>query len=312
MATVELRGPGTIGSDRLIASHAAHGELAAALADLLAARGFAPRHAPLAELHGHLPSGAAELDDTYMNAVTRSFYVLDERVHAAYRRLIAETVRSVLDCDVLFQAAPIVRFHPPARFPPTLRTATGQGSQFHSDILGGHPVRMINGWLALTPTFGTNALHLAGLPASIAILEAFAAGWAPEAGNLAGTLAGFYAAQRDDAAFAGRVAAACTSLAMAPGDLVLFDARCIHGGAENVETATRVSLDFRLVPLPDEPGEFEATLAAAHPRWRRGEILDAGSAHALAGNRPTINGRDAASTAKPVTAGGWTGASSSR
>lgn len=282
MGLTDLRGPNALGSDRLILGHGRHGELAAALSELLAARGFAPKDAALADLHCHLPPGGADLDETYMNAVTRSFYALGDRVLAGYRRLIRDLARAVPGDDFLFQAAPVVRFHPPARFPPTLRSATGRGTQFHCDILGGHPVTMINGWLALTPTFGTNALHLSSVGESVAILRQFAATRVPGHAGLAGTLGAFYAAQRNDRAFAERVAAACAPLAMKTGDLVLFDARCIHGGVENRESATRVSLDFRLLPFQDGVDGFEAGVAAAHPRWVRGDILHPQTARELA------------------------------
>ena len=281
MAASALAGPSILGADHLIHRYDGHDRIVEALECRLVARGFASEPGPLSALHRHLPEGAAELDDNYLNDVMRSFYRLDDALLAGYRRLIG-TLAGMLGFDFLFQAVPILRFHPPARFPPSLRTAAGRGSQFHSDILGGHPVRMINAWLALTPTAGTNALHLAPLADSVAVLEHFAANSCAHDG-LAGTLLDFYAAQRDDPAFALAVASACTPVPMTPGDLVLFDARCIHGGTENREATTRVSLDFRLVPLPVDAAAVEAEIAAAHPRWVRGDILHERSARELLG-----------------------------
>ena len=297
-----IASPSALGADRVMWHHADIDDLIAPISALLAERGFAPPDTPLADLHRHLTPDAGALDEHYMNDVSRSFYQLSDAVRAAYLRLIGALARDVSAFngpafnppayngqafDFLFQAAPVVRFLPPTPFPPNLRTAAGRGSQLHSDILGGHPPAMINCWLALTPARNSNALHLSSRAAGIEILTKFAdarvAGVAEEAGfdALAGTLADFFALQHDDADFAERVADHCPPHAMTPGDLVLFDPRCIHGGVENREAATRVSLDFRILPLPDPPGDFERAIATRHPRWTRGDILHDQSAREL-------------------------------
>ncbi len=256
-----------------------HRLFADAVTDMLVSRGFVERGLGLVDLHRHVPPERLALDDNYMNDLTRALYALDARFLRLYHDLIAALGDHLQGFDVLFQASPIVRIHAPERFPPALRMANGRGAQFHSDLLGGHPPGMINGWLALTDAAGGAALHLAPLDWSIAQLDAFAAG---QTNGMDGQLAAFYERQRRDKAFADDIARHCTPLGMAAGDLVLFDARTIHGGAENNEDATRVSVDFRLLPLPEPAGSFEDRIAASHPRWRRGEILDTRSARDLA------------------------------
>jgi hypothetical protein len=222
---------------------------------------------PLADLHRHVPPEDQRLDDTAMNAVTRAFYAPDEVLRDGYHHLIRSLAASH-GHDFLFQAAPIVRFHFPVPFPDRFRGPSGHGTYFHSDLMGGHPPEMVNAWLALTPTEGTAALHIAPLRDGLSILETFT-----------GSLDDFVARNRTDAAHERRLVAVCRPLPMDEGDLVLFDPRCIHGGAENVEDATRVSLDFRIVPLSTDG--IEAIVADRYPRWRRGDILDRRSAHDL-------------------------------
>jgi ectoine hydroxylase-related dioxygenase (phytanoyl-CoA dioxygenase family) len=42
---------------------------------------------------------------------------------------------------------------------------------------------------------------------------------------------------------------ACKPVDMNYGELLSFDPRCVHSTAENEEAHTRISLDFRLIPL---------------------------------------------------------------
>lgn len=41
----------------------------------------------------------------------------------------------------------------------------------------------------------------------------------------------------------------CKPVPMEYGELIFFDPRCLHGPAENDTEHTRVSLDFRLIPV---------------------------------------------------------------
>ena len=281
MPAPDFGGPGPLGADLLVRHYPGHGALAAGLRSGLADRGLAPADTDLAELHRRVAADLTVLDDLYMNGVGRSFYRLDDGFLAHYRDLIAFLAREVLNTDFLFQSSPVVRFHFPARFPHALRSATGRGQQLHSDLLGGHPKTMVNGWLALTATSGGNALHLSSRAAGIAILTRFAELAALDEVRYRASLSDFYSLVGRDPAFADLVEEACPAIAMAPGDVVLFDPRCVHGGVENHEATTRVSIDFRLLPLPERSEAYEAEVAAAYPRWVRGDILHALSARKM-------------------------------
>jgi ectoine hydroxylase-related dioxygenase (phytanoyl-CoA dioxygenase family) len=41
----------------------------------------------------------------------------------------------------------------------------------------------------------------------------------------------------------------CSPVIANHGDLIMFDSRCIHATVDNHETTTRVSLDFRVMPV---------------------------------------------------------------
>jgi len=243
-------------------------------------RRFISEPIELAELHHHVAAADVELDENYMNNPTRSLYALPQTVRDHYLDLVKFVAAEVVRADMLFQAAPIVRFHFPAPFPPNLRGASGRGLQFHSDTLGGHPFSMINLWLALTDTVGPNALHLSEIDAGIEVLTRFAAALGDD--PYASSLTRFHERLRTDGSFEAAVTASCHPVPTSAGDLIVFDPRCVHGGAENGTDLTRVSIDFRIVVLPDAAGgEFERTLAARHPRWSRGRSLHPLSARQL-------------------------------
>ena len=275
---MDLHDEHTLGEDRFLYRIPGVGPIIDEIQTMLVERGFLTEPVPLAELHRHIAPEAQRLDDHAMNAVNRSFYVLGDGLPAGYEGVI-RSLAGMVEWDFLFQAAPIIRFHFPVPYPGRMRGPSGRGAYFHSDLMGGHPVEMVNAWLALTPTGGTSALHVASLADSLAILDQFSAGMDHD--RFGRSLDEFVTANREDGDVEARVLTACRPLPMDAGDLVLFDPRCIHGGAENVADATRVSMDFRVIPLGGDSADFETDLAARHPRWQRGEILAQWSAREL-------------------------------
>jgi hypothetical protein len=261
--------------------------ITACVQDRLMALGFLASRVPLEELHRHLPADQMALNEHYTNAVSREFYADDAALIAAYHNLVAHLAAEVFSCDMLFQARPIVRFHFPVPFPAAMRTRTGMPRQFHSDCLGGHPTQIIQGWAALTTCADSAALHCSTRRDGIDLLARYRASLHETDPPFADSLQHFYAAWDRLPGFGEAVTAACRPIPMGVGDLLLFDPRCLHGGTENRTATTRVSVDFRLLPVRDE----EAVLIAAHTptarRFRRGEILDERTASSLRSVRHT-------------------------
>lgn len=244
---------------------------------------FVRERVPLAELHRHVPAEAARLNEHYTNAVSRAFYAPDEGVTGAYHALLARIVRDVFPRDFLFQAQPILRFHFPVPFPEGLRGADGRPRQIHSDLLGGHPADMIQGWIALTDCEGATALQCAPRSESIALLrryrDALGAGDPP----FSDSLRHFYRYMDRVPEFGRAVEDMCRPVSMRAGDALFFDPRCLHGGAENTTGRTRVSLDFRLLPVEAEGSTLAAAATPAARRFCRGEVLHAASARTMFG-----------------------------
>lgn len=251
-------------------------DFAAEATRLLIEKGFLKSPVPLAELHQHVKPADQALDDNYLNAVTRAFYVFDDRVLEKYRALIRHLYqhRSLTDDDFVFQKRPIFRFHFPVPFPPKLRTETGLCLQHHSDTLGGHPFQMYNVWFPLTPCAGTSALQLSSLGDGIRLLDEFAATFDHDLGTYCDSLDRFYLHRDEDLDFQRRLASDCQPVPMRPGQLLAFDPRCIHGGTENREPHTRVSMDFRIIPMRAYHELLAGPRIGRSKRFERGDLLE--------------------------------------
>jgi hypothetical protein len=280
----------------------------------LVALGLVERHVPLADLHRHLPPEAMVLNEHYTNAVSRAFYTPDEAIVAAYHEFIAHLYRHGIPgfcpgnvaqlrdapwrasrlCsaprvaakarDFLFQAQPIVRFHFPVRFPATMKTKQGLPRQLHSDILGGHPRQMIQGWVALSDASGSAALQCSTRADGLALLDRYRESFGPDAPPFADSLQQFYGAWDTLPGFAEALTRACNPITMSAGDALFFDPHCIHGGTQNDEGKTRVSLDFRLLPVSMEEECRASAETPTQERFRRGALFHKQSAGELFGN----------------------------
>ena len=121
----------------------------------------------------------------------------------------------------------------------------------HSDTMFGDFCEQINCWLPLTRCRGSNALQCASFDRSIDILARFCADFDFDPQIFRNSRDLFYSKSQNDSAFQRYVAGSCASVDADYGELLMFDARLIHGTAENQQNETRVSLDFRILPLSE-------------------------------------------------------------
>jgi len=209
----------------------------------------------------------------------------DKSARALYQKFIKKLSQEVLGFDVLFQAVPTFRFHFPARILPDMRGPGGELLAYHFDQCFGDPFRQINCWLPLTPCFGTNAMLVAGHEDSINILYDFCWRLKFDRELLWCSRKQMFEYLFEDSFFRTRTVASCSPLETEFGCLHVFDGRFLHGTAENVERATRVSADFRLLAVEDyECGvrsgiiSLDAEQNDQSDRYVRGGFYDAKSA----------------------------------
>ena len=79
------------------------------------------------------------------------------------------------------------------------------------------------------------------------------------------------------------VANSCVPVPMDYGEVIFFDPRCVHGTAENSESETRVSLDFRLIPLDayDKLDRVYKSQGRSGRTFTRGDVYSSKSAREL-------------------------------
>ena len=171
-------------------------------------------------------------------------------VREAYLRLVRFLARDVLRFDVVFEANPFLRFHVPAPMPLRYRGNDGRLLAHHNDILVGDSYDQINCWLPLTRCRGTAAFHMSTLERSQSLLLRFAADRGLDATTFVGSRALFYERLAMDRAFRDEVVASCLPIEIDYGEVVVFDSRVLHATTENTEDLTRISIDFRLAPVP--------------------------------------------------------------
>lgn len=193
----------------------------------------------LENLHHVLAPDVMNLDASEINEVSRRFYEQDHEFLETYERFYRDEIRGrVTDGrDFLFQSTPTIRFHFPNQ------TGFNWSPRFHTDVMLGHPPQEVNLWLPVTQTSGTNTMRLAGLADSMRILESIGLDFKE-----------FARLVQEDRAMQADCHAVSQPVCLANGQYVAFDSRCLHATQENKTDSTRISLDFRVLPLEDYRG----------------------------------------------------------
>lgn len=151
--------------------------------------------------------------------------------------------------DCVFERDPQVRYHIPGRFDDRYRLPDGSLCSFHSDTLLRDYFQQVNVWLPLCDVRGTAALAVVDYSVSLEVLEAFAAELDYCSIRFRSARAEFFQflLRRHD--LRRKIQEASSPVEMKYGQCLLFDPRVLHGTAENIENETRVSIDFRIVPM---------------------------------------------------------------
>jgi len=214
--------------------------LAELLVDDLVQKGFLKpadraRFGGLTQLHRFLPDHLMALDHSELNEVSRAFYETSPAFVDAYRRLIREVITcDVVQMDCVFQRTPTIRFHFPQQ----------EGflwkPRFHTDVMLGHPPQEINIWLPLCQTRGTSSMRMAPLEPSLELL-----------GRVGLDFEKFAQAVQVEDELQRACHAVSAPVELSYGEFIAFDPRCLHATQNNDTDQTRVSLDFRVMPVSD-------------------------------------------------------------
>jgi hypothetical protein len=190
----------------------------------------------LENLHRVLRPELMNLDASEINEVTRSFYEQDKEFLDTYERFYRDVIRGRVTegQDFLFQTTPTIRFHFPNQ------KGFNWSPRFHTDVMLGHPPQEVNLWLPVTRTFDTNTMRLAGLADSLGIFEGVGLDFKE-----------FARLVQEEHSMQKKCQEVSKPVCLDYGQFVAFDSRCLHATQENKTHSTRISLDFRVLPLKD-------------------------------------------------------------
>jgi hypothetical protein len=227
--------------------------------------GILAEEMPLECLHDTLRQEQMLADGSGQTPVAIACYDCGHELRAMYRRFLKEFIEpDVIREPFLFQAELTFRFSFPGSPGYTWRP------NYHTDIALGHPPQEINLWAPLTECDAGNTLIFGNLDDSMGVWREFDYDFARYHGEL----------DVDDG-LQNRCARLTRPLLCHYGQLFVFDSRCMHLSQVNTTSRTRVSFEFRLVPLTDfrqidmtyvgtgrrgsrfEPGGFYAPMSSA-------------------------------------------------
>lgn len=250
-------------------------DFAGSITRLLLEKGLIEEPVSLDLVHRHVAPDAVVVDEHGLNGLTRAFYDTDAAFEDLYLRFVKHLVGDVLGFDCIYQRQPTVRFHCPGAFPDIYKSAEGRMLGYHSDTMLGHPFEEINVWLPATDCYGTNAMVLSSLSDGRELLEPFLADLGGDADTYHSRSRPMWLEKlRSDTDYVRQVVERCPPYPMSYGSVLLFDPRCMHGTDENREVHTRISLDFRLIPVEAEEAmtrEYVGT-GRSKRKFARGDV----------------------------------------
>lgn len=204
----------------------------------------------LARLHELIPLSFQTKAEKGINGASCRVGMETPEVLRVYHGFIKHLSDAFFGEDLVFEATPQLRFHFPVPARDTHRRSDGRLACQHSDIMFGDYFEQINCWLPITACKGTNALEIAGFAASVGLIEEFVSARRLDLAGLYESRELFFDELNRNDGFHEKVSQACRPVEANYGEALLFDSRCLHGTAENVEQETRVSIDFRVLTVP--------------------------------------------------------------
>ncbi len=204
---------------------------------------------PLEKLHKQLPICSQKPLDDKLNPFSLYLSETSEQMVEAYYQYIKYMRHELVHFDFVFEANPTLRFHFPVKLPDRFRSSEGTILAYHSDTLLDSPFEEINCWLPLTNCEGNASLLIADFEISKKVLGEFCKEINYDSERYLAGRMDFFNKLNCDKQFQTLVIEACRPLSIDYGNIILFDSRTIHGTAENDTDFTRVSIDFRIIPV---------------------------------------------------------------
>ncbi|MET9634693.1 hypothetical protein ABZX92_45365 [Lentzea sp. NPDC006480] len=214
---------------------------------------------------------------------------LGEAVVIEYHRFV-QWLSAHLGLDLVFEADPPVRFHVPGLLDDKYRLENGEFFMYHSDTMVGDYFQEFNCWLPFCDAKASSTISLCSKQFSVATINSFASQFGYSYDEYKQGRGNFFEFMKDRPELIADLREDAMPINLRRGQLLVFDSRNLHSTVENVENTTRVSMDFRVMPvtayraivrelskLRKEPNAWDGK------RFIMGEIFDSRTAGELFG-----------------------------
>jgi ectoine hydroxylase-related dioxygenase (phytanoyl-CoA dioxygenase family) len=165
-----------------------------------------------------------------------------------YLKLVVKISDSV-GVDFVFEQDPVIRFHLPRKMDDRFRLPSGNLFTLHSDTMLGDYFEQVQAWLPFVDVSGPGALAFVDQNVSAEVLNDYCQSIDYDVKRYANGRDRFFNYMKQNQDVAEQCVAATEPMAVDYGHCLLFCPTVLHGTAENNSERTRISIDFRLLPV---------------------------------------------------------------
>lgn len=169
--------------------------------------------------------------------------------HNKFYQFLKYLACDVFKTDFYFEKDPLIRFHVPGKMGDTFRLESGECMMFHSDNMLGDYFEQINVWFPFCEVKDSSALSLVDARNSFDITKEFMSSLQYDYLKYRKSRTKFFEFISDNASVYERLKNNSFPCNINAGEYLFFDPRILHGTQENISNITRVSMDFRILPV---------------------------------------------------------------
>ncbi|MEZ8283593.1 phytanoyl-CoA dioxygenase family protein [Vibrio splendidus] len=174
---------------------------------------------------------------------------LSPSFHNKFYQFVKYLAEYVFKTDIYFEKEPLVRFHVPGKMSDTYRLKDGNCMMLHSDNMLGDYFEQINVWFPFCDVQGSSTLSLVDPKNSYDITKEFMFSLQNDYVKYRESRTKFFDFISEESSVYERLSKFSFPCNLKAGEYLFFDPRILHGTQENTTDSTRVSMDFRILPV---------------------------------------------------------------
>ena len=176
------------------------------------------------------------IEDGLTTKLQYIFYEYVDKLRDEYIGFLKNTIRPIIKKDFYFQQNPTFRI-----FFPNPNWSLFSKPFYHTDLFLGHPLEMINIWVPITNCFDSNSISYTDLLTSREFYKKSNCDFYEFYKNYYDQNSNFYEDLKSN----------LQTFNAEYGEFMFFDSKCLHGTSENISNITRISIDFRIIPVEE-------------------------------------------------------------